>query len=34
MTSKNHNMNTIVLCIYGNGENCGAESCPMFKKCW
>jgi len=24
----------IVMCIYGEGENCSFEDCPMFKKCW
>ena len=24
---------TIVLCIYGEGENC-REDCIMFKRCW
>lgn len=33
MEVKKPNMETIVMCIYGEGENCD-NTCPMFKKCW
>ncbi len=26
-------MDTVVLCLYSEGECC-SEDCPIFKKCW